>query len=191
MKILRLVKAELIPVNEKISRLIPDLVCNAPQRVDVALLHGISCAINCPDPDVAIGFALGFQPVGDMSSSGWWEPEISYASRDLVRENHDGWICHVERSLRAHAPGSSENSSLLADMLELSSKTLEEVGRRALQQALFHGRFWMPAMASANGAPSFDLVFVKKVRFDRAIRVQVQARKTTPRLSYLRLSSFG
>lgn len=99
----------------------------APQRVDVAFLHVIACAINLPGPDVAIGVAIDFQPLGDVSSSGWWEPEASYAFRDLARENHDGWVCHVERSLRALARDSTEDSSLMADLTELRSKTLEQV----------------------------------------------------------------
>ena len=136
MRLLRTAAAELQDVNSRIEPYVIEPIRAMPQRVDVALLHVIAQAVQSPDAELAIGFALGFPAVGDIPPSGWWPIKVEAAERDFATIDHDAWV----RSAAAKACARAEDAHALWE------KTMEEVRRR-----LVHGPFSKEQLDAAFG----------------------------------------
>ena len=107
--LLRRVKTELAPVRRELERLQPAHIRRMPSQVDAALLAAASMAVGSPDSELALGFVVGFDAVGDIPVSGWWpvDPEPVQALFDLSamphNEANDSWHIRLEAALRTEA----------------------------------------------------------------------------------------
>ena len=136
MRVLRKAAKELAAVNASIEPFVLDSVRAMPQRVDVALLHVLAAAVNSPDLDVAIGYALGYDPVGDVWPSGWWPVKVTAATMDFAETDNDAWVARAS----AKACTRAEHAQPLWDA------TMAEV-----EKGLVHGPFTKSQLDTAFG----------------------------------------
>ena len=148
LRVLRRAKESLVPVNARIDGAVVPHIARVPERADVALLYVLGCAAEVPEPlALATGYAVGFEPVGDIPPSGWWPPEVrraeagDLAARAAARA-HDGWIDALTTRIRREAA----REGGVDEAAQVWEKTLSEVERR-----LMHGPFTRAELDAAYG----------------------------------------
>ena len=87
MRRVRDVAADLAGVRARVDAAKPAHVQQMPQQCDVPLLYCLAVAAGCPDSSaLAVGMACGFEAVNDIEPSGWWDIDVTPASRDIDEE---------------------------------------------------------------------------------------------------------
>ena len=113
------------------------------QPIDAALLYCLAEAAECPDSlDLAVGVAVGFEAVGDISPSGWWDGEPQLAEKAIEDLDHAAWHDRLEANI-ARAAQTPHRAAEAAAVLE---RTLEEV-----KQGLMRGPFTRAQVDAAYG----------------------------------------
>ena len=84
-KVLRRVARDLRDVTASLEPFTARHIRAMAQRIHVSFVYALGLACQVPDPmEAALGFVTGFDPVGDVTPSGWWPIEVSAAGCDLT-----------------------------------------------------------------------------------------------------------
>jgi hypothetical protein len=143
MRRIRDVAQDLAGVRARVDAAKPEHVRQMPQQCDVPLLYCLAEAAGCPDSSaLAVGMACGFDAVGDIAPSGWWDVDVTLASRDIHALDHDGWVLRLEHEVRA----SAANDRKRAEADAVRAKTIEEV-----KEGLMRGPFTRQQIDDAYG----------------------------------------
>ena len=115
---------DLAAVRARIDEAKPDHVKQMPQQCNVPLLFCLAEAAGCPDSTaLAVGMACGFDAVGDIAPSGWWDTEVTPAAYDIHELDHVAAMDELERAIRRAA----ECPAKRAEAAVVHAKTIEEV----------------------------------------------------------------
>ena len=143
MRRVRDVAADLAGVRARVDAAKPAHVQQMPQQCDVPLLYCLAVAAGCPDSSaLAVGMACGFEAVNDIEPSGWWDIDVTPASRDIDDLDHGAWVLQLESDVRASAADERKRAEAAA----VRTKTLEEV-----EAGLMRGPFTRGQIDAAYG----------------------------------------
>ena len=146
-KVLRRVARDLRHVTESLEPYTARHIRAMPQRVHVAFVYALGKACEAPDPmEAALGFVTGFDPVGDITPSGWWPIEVSAAEHDLAEQDHAAWTRRVEDDARRlHLRGDGP-ALWAATLLDVEKGLMHGPFSRADLDAKFGAGVWRPML---------------------------------------------
>jgi hypothetical protein len=144
LRVIRRAQAQLAFARELIEPHVSESIKEMPRRVDVPLLYALGQAASCPDAEaLAVGFAVGFDAVGDIPPSGWWDTQVKLAEFDIDELDHEEWIRKLEDTIRRQAADPNK----VADAAAVRERTQAEV-----EQQLMRGPFTKEQLDEAYGA---------------------------------------
>ena len=143
MRVVHAAAGDLAAVRARIDELKPEHVRQMPQQCNVPLLYCLAEAAGCPDSSaLAAGMACGFDAVGDIAPSGWWDTEVTPASHELDELDHAAAANALERDIRRSAACPRK----CAEAANVRAKTVEEV-----DAGLMRGPFTREQIDTAYG----------------------------------------
>ena len=143
MKVIRGVSQDLARLTKDIRRLQPEHIRSMVQPLHVPLLYCLMEAAGCPDSlDTAARMACGFEAVGDIPPSGWWESDVQPNKRCLEDIDIKEWLVTLEKRVAAGA----SSPLRAADAAAVRAKTLDEVAA-----GLMRGPFTKDELDTAYG----------------------------------------
>ena len=143
MKTIRLEDGRLTAVRERIKAVQPEHIRTMKQPLNVPLFYCLMEASGCPDSlEAAARMACGFEAVGDIAPSGWWEPDVQPNTAEAADLDFNAWLDQLESKIKREA----QDPERAEEAAAVRAKTMAEV-----QEGLMRGPFTRAELNAAYG----------------------------------------
>lgn len=181
-KSLSKIASRLKPTEDRIREVMPRHIRDMIQPIKVAFTYVIATAAQAPAAeDLALSLVTGFEAIGDIPPSGWWDfADIDLAEFDIADLDNEAWHDELEREIARDAACVASAPEVRA----VYDRTMEEA-----TAGLVHGPFTREQIARqvarnmARGMRRFGIL--REARLGRAT-TQKHHSTTGPRQSLRR-----
>lgn len=122
LRVCRKISASLGEERRALDEIVQPHIRGMVQQVNLPLLHVLCAGAGVPDDTLAQSFASGFEAVGDVPPSGWWEIHVQPAQHDMSDLDHEAWTDRLEAKIRREA----DMVHGAADRMAVLDRTMEE-----------------------------------------------------------------
>lgn len=178
LKAVKRLASKLAQAEQALRIVMPPHIAGMVRPIKVALLYVLAAAAGAPSAeDLALSLVTGFEAVGDIPPSGWWEMEdVEAAEFDIDDLDHEAWHDELEQAIRT----SAHSISSQPEHMGLFAKTMEEV-----DAGLVHGPFSRDqiveqvGLGGARGMQRFAVLQGGKIRACDNAKKSLHNRSTT------------